>query len=238
MNKLLLLALAALPLVACGGAVEDEGSVDERVATSESELANPYPTSYVINFDRDPSGNVLSDGAILDTTYTSAYGVTFSATLCVPGSGCAPGHAFARGSVSPASPQNVVSQNDNTLPFFNNHYGAVRADFTTARSWVSIDVMPVLTAADWIVPPSVQPWFEAYDANNNMVGKVYYPINYGAANWGTYQTLRVDAGSAVIKWVRFSVQYTSTNTAEVFGDFDNLRFNSGIVRPCVSRLGC
>jgi hypothetical protein len=238
MKNVLLLALAALPLVACGGAVEDEGSVDENVGTSENELANPYPSSYVINFDRDAAGNPLADGAVIDTTYTSSLGVTFTGISCSPGMGCASGHAFARGSVSAESPQNIVSQNNNTLPFFNARYGGVRADFATPRSWVSIDVMPVLTAADWIVPSNAQPWFEAYDANNNLIGQVYYPIAFGATNWGTYQQLRIDAGGALIKWVRFSVQSSGANTAEVFGNFDNMRFNSNIVRPCISRLGC
>jgi hypothetical protein len=237
MKNVLLLALAALPLVACGGAVE-EGSFDENVGTAESELANPYPSSYVINFDRDPSGNPLADGAVIDTTYTSSLGVTFSAISCVPGMGCASGHAFARTASGASSVPNVVSQNDNSLPFFNARYGAVRADFTTARSWVSIDVMPVLTAADWIVPPTAQPWFEAYDANGTLVGQVHYPIAFGAANWGTYQTLRIDAASASIKWVRFSVQPPGNNTAEVFGDFDNLRFNSNVVRPCILKFNC
>jgi hypothetical protein len=238
MKQVLLVALAALPLVACGGAGEGEGSVDENVGTSQSEIANPYPSSYVINFDRDASGNPVADGTIVDAMYTGSFGVTFSAISCAPGLGCSNGHAFARTSTSPASVPNIVSQNASSLPFFNARYGALRADFATPRSWVSIDVMPVLTAADWIVPPAAQPWFEAYDANDNLVGKVYYPVAFGATNWGTYQTLRLDAGSATIKWVRFSVQSSGSNTAEVFGDFDNLRFNSNVVRLCPSRFGC
>ena len=236
MKNALLLALAALPLVACGGAVEGERALDEDVGTSGSELANPYPSSYLINFDVDASGTPLPDGAVVDTTYTSSLGVTFSAIKCVPGQGCATGHAFARGSVGAKSPQNVVSQDAASLPFFNARFGAVRADFATPRSWVSIDVAPVLTAADWIVPPTAQPWFEAYDANNKLVGQVYYPIAFGAANWGSYQTLRIDAGSAQIKWVRFSAQVPGSNTAEIFGEFDNLRFNSNIVRLCVTKF--
>ena len=236
MKNVLFLALAALPLVACGGAVEDERSPDENVGTSENELANP--SSYIVNFDFDPSGNALADGAVIDTVYASALGVTFSGIKCAPGQGCVNGHAFARASVGAESAPNVVTQDASTLPFFNARYGAVRADFASARTWVSIDVMPVLTAADWIVPPTSQPWFEAYDANNNLVGQVYYPIAYGAANWGSYQTLRIDAGSARIKWVRFSAQPPGSNTAEVFGEFDNMRFNSNFVRICPYKFGC
>ncbi len=233
MKNALLLALAALPLVACGGAVEDDD-----VGTSQGELANPYPSTYLVNFDRDPSGNPIADGSIIDTTYSS-YGVTFSGIKCTPGQGCVSGHAFARGSVAAQSPQNVVTQDAKSLPFFDAHYGAVRADFTTARSWVSIDVMPVLTAADWIDPPTVRPWFEAYDANNNLIGQVYYPIAFGDPGWGTYQQLRINApAGSGIKWVRFSAQYSATNSAEVFGEFDNMRFNTNFVRPCLIKVGC
>jgi hypothetical protein len=235
MKNALLLALAALPLVACGGAVEDEGSLDQNVGTSESQLANP--SNILISFDRDPSGSSIADGTIVDTTYTSQ-GVTFSSIVCTPGLGCASGHVFARSSGSAESPQNVVSQNATSLPFFDARFGAVRADFATPRSWVSIDAMPVLTAADWIVPPTSQPWFEAYDASNNLVGQVYYPIAFGAANWGSYQTLRINAGSTPIKWIRFSAQPPGTNTAEIFGEFDNLRFNGNFVRLCPQLFGC
>jgi hypothetical protein len=165
-------------------------------------------------------------------------GVTLSGIKCTPGMGCVTAHAYAQSSVLPESAPNVVSQ-DALDTIFEARYGAVRADFATARSWVSIDVMPVLTAADWIVPPTSQPWLEAYDANNTMIGRMYYPISYGSANWGSYQTLRVDAGSARIKWVRFSVQPPGTNTAEVFGSFDNLRFNSDYIRRlCLPNVPC
>jgi hypothetical protein len=242
MKNALFLALTGLSLVACGGGMDDRGPVDENVGESENQMSLPpgiaqIPTSYLINFDKDTSGTSLADGTIIDSTYTSL-GVTFSGISCVPGSGCTTGHAFARAAVSPESAPNVVSQNTNTLPFFDARFGAVRADFATGRNWVSIDVMPVLTAADWITPPTSQPWFEAYDANNNLVGQVYYPIAFGATNWGSYQTLRIDAGSARIKWVRFSAQPPGSNTAEVFAQFDNLRFSTNIVRPCVIGLGC
>ena len=236
MKKALLLALSAFPLIACGGAVEGDRSPDEGVGTSESELANP--SSYIINFDYDAAGNALADGTIIDTTYTSSFGVTFTGIKCTPSQGCVNGHAYARTSVGAESPPNVVSQDATSIPIFDAHFGAVRADFSGARTWVSIDVVPVITSADWIVPPTSQPWFEAYDASNNLVGQVYYPIAYGAAGWGTYQTLRIDAGSARIKWVRFSAQPPGTNTAEVFGEFDNMRFNSNFVKLCPYKFGC
>ena len=201
-------------------------------------MGRPLGHARLINFDQDASGNPIADGTIIDTTYTSSLGVTFSGIKCTPGQSCANGHAYARGSVSAKSPQNVVTQDATGLPIFDARFGAVRADFATPRSWVSIDVMPVLTAADWIVPPTAQPWFEAYDASNNLVGQIYYPIAFGSTNWGSYQTLRIDAGSASIKWVRFSAQPPGSNTAEVFGSFDNLRFNSNIVRLCSSRIAC
>lgn len=243
-----LLALYALPLIACGGAVEDERSLEGEVGTSQSELANPppgatssitYATTFLINFDADVAGAALSDGTILDTLFTSSRGITFTGITCAQGQGCVNGHAYARASTDAESAPNVVASvpPSQGLPLLNAEYGAVRADFTTARTWVSIDVKPVPFVADAADPPTARPWFEAYDANNNLVGQVYYPIAYGGTGYGTYQTLTINAGSARIKWIRFSSQAPG-NTPLVFGSFDNLRFNGELRSICLYRVGC
>lgn len=243
MKHVILLAMSALPLIACGGAVDGEGSVEGNTGTSQSELSGPinvvptFATTVLINFDVDPSGAALADGAILDTMFTSSKGVTFTGIVCTPGAGCANGHAYARSSVTPNSPQNVVADSSSGVPLLNAEYGAVRADFATSRTWVSIDAQAVPFVEDAADPPTALPWFEAYDANNALVGRVYYPIAYGGTNYGTYQTLRIDAGSARIKWVRFSSQAPG-NTPLVFGQFDNLRFNGLSRTICVYSISC
>ncbi|HVW25155.1 MAG TPA: hypothetical protein VHC69_07265 [Polyangiaceae bacterium] len=222
MKTVLLLALAALPLTACGGAIEDEGSTDGRVGTSESDLTATF--TELVDFDHDPSGNAIADGTAVDNVYSSL-GVTLSSIVCTS-SGCTSGqHAYARtwGSTNIAS---LFASP--TVPVFDARSGAVRADFATPRTWVSIDATPVLPP-EYFGTPASQPWIEAYDANNNKIGSsVYYPIAYGAAGYGSQQTLKIDAGSAIIKYVRFSSQYSSSSPA-VYAALDNLRFNGATV---------
>ena len=223
MKPALLLVLTALPLVACGGAIEGEGAPEGALGTSESNLT--FTLTQTVDFDHDTAGNAIADGTIVDNTY-STMGVTLSSIVCTPGSGCASGqHAYARtwGSTNIASlfPSPYV-------PVYDARSGAVRADFATPRSWVSIDATPVLPP-EYAGTPVSQPWLEAYDTNNQKIGSsVYYPIAFGATGWGSQQTLKIDAGSAIIKYVRFSSQNSSSSPA-VYGTFDNLRFNGDTI---------
>ena len=213
-TALLLTMLASLPLGACAMApLEGEG--DGQVSSSSDELAmwyvsNPAPT--LIDFDTDPKGAPIADGTIIDTTYTSL-GVTFSCIVC------SSGHAFARG---PGRARNGVTL---VAPPLDNDYdavsGAVRAEFSTPRSWVSIDVIKVMVP-EYKGTPVALPWIEAYDAANNLIASAYYPV-YGTPGWGQWQTLRIDDPTARIKSVRLSSQHRAPQVNAVF---DNLSFNT------------
>ncbi len=215
-SALLLTLLASLPLGACAVAPLD-GGTDEQTSSSAEELkwyvANPAPT--VIDFDRDPTQATIADGTIVDATYASL-GVTFT---CVA---CSSGHAFAP---QPGRTGNGVSLWQSPyVPVYDARYGAVRADFSTPRSSVSVDVLAVLPP-EYLGTPLARPWFEAYNAAGQLIGStVYYPA-YGTAGFGQWQTLRIDDPNGSIKYVRFSSQHFNSSPS-VYGSFDNLSFNT------------
>jgi len=211
-TALLLTMLASLPLGACAMAPA-EGDADGQVSSSSDELlwyvSNPPPV--LIDFDSDPQSARIADGTIVDTTYTS-WGVTFSCMVC------SSGHAFSR---KPGRTGNGVSLVASPVnPDYDARSGAVRADFPTPRSWVSVEVTSV-TAAEFKGTPTARPWLQAFDASDNLVGSAYYPA-YGTLGWGQWQTLRIDDPKASIKSVRFSSQVGSP---QVHGIFDNFSFN-------------
>jgi len=218
-TTLLLTLIASLPLGACAMAPTDGESGSDEQSSSTTEplmyyVANPPPT--VIDFDRDPAQANIANGTIVDTTYTSL-GVTFSCVVC------ASGHAFAR---SPGRTGNGVSVFASpSIPIYDSRFGAVRADFTTPRSWVSIDVLAVLPP-EYLGTPVAKPWLEAYNAAGQMIGStVYYPAAYGTPGFSQWQTLRIDDPTSSIKYVRFSSQHYNSSPS-VYGSFDNLTFNT------------
>jgi hypothetical protein len=217
-TALLLTLLTSLPLGACSVApLDTAGPSDEQTSSTSSPLlwyvANPAPT--VIDFDLDPAQAAIADGTVVDSTYTSL-GVTLTCVVC------ASGHAYSR---LPGRTGNGVSVFQSPyVPVYDSRYGAVRADFNTARSWVSIDVLAVLPP-EYVGTPVATPWFEAYDATGALVvPTVYYPA-YGTPGFGQWQTLRIDDPKGSIKYVRFSSQHFNSS-ASVYGQFDNLSFNT------------
>jgi hypothetical protein len=239
MKTMVLVALAALPVLGCAGAIDGEGSPpDGKVASSESELS--LNVDYLVDFDHDPAGNPIADGTIVDNVY-AAWGVTFSGSLCTPGVGCTNGHAYARADfagnniVTPVPP-GLIAQ-------FDEGSGVVRADFTTPRTWASVDVTPIIPN-EALTPPSdaQKPWFEAYDASNQVIPpRIYFPFTFSSAGpgWYSQQTLKANTGTANIKAVRFSVVPGVGSATPVWGIFDNLRFNGfSLKRPCFLQRGC
>jgi hypothetical protein len=225
-----LVALAALPLALTLAACEGPPEAGE-VATNESALSlsqvpvgvKPLPTSVLIDFDTSPAGPVAG-GTQIDSTYASQ-GVTFTCVVC------SSGHAYALTAV----PNNAVSLfAPPSLPFFDARWGAVKASFASPRAWVSIDATAVLPP-EWLTTPVAKPWLEAFDANGNIIlqngaAAVYYPLNYGDAGYGTAQTLTVNASATQkIAYVLFSSQAPGSGTP-VYGQFDNLRFNTDFFR--------
>jgi hypothetical protein len=228
MNRsMVALALSlSLTVAACEGMPEQapDPTTTEASAISApvSNLAikQPLPASVTIDFDNSPGGAVAA-GSIVDATYT-ANGVTFSCVVCTSG------HAYA---LPAAVGGNVVSLfAPPSLPMFDARWGAVRATFASPRRWVSIEATPVLPP-EWLTTPTAKPWLEAFDANNNLIGAVqYYPFGYNDVGWGTAQTLTVTSTSSNIAYVQFSSQAPSSGGTPVYGQFDNLRFNTDFYR--------
>ena len=215
-HALLPTLLASLPLGACSVAPLESAGDEQTSSASEPLMwyvANPVPT--VIDFDTDPTGAPIANGANVDATYTGV-GVTFTCIVC------SSAHAFAR---SPGRAGNGVSLFQSPyVPLFDSRYGAVRAEFSLPRSFVSVDVLGVLPP-EYLGTPVARPWIEAYDAAGNKIGAtVYYPA-CGSAGFGQWQTLRIDDPNASIKSVRLSSQHFN-NSPSVYGSFDNLTFNT------------
>jgi hypothetical protein len=246
MKTLVLVALAALPVIGCAGAIDGEGSQsDGTIASSESELS--FTVNYLVDFDHDPSGNPIADGTIVDNVY-AAWGVTFSGILCTPGAGCASGHAYARADITG---NNIVTPVPPGLTppahfeaEFDARSGAVRADFTTSKPWASVDAVPIVPGEPLVSPSDAQrPWFEAYDASNVFIPPtIYYPFTFSGSTgpgFGSRQTLKVNTAPANIKWVRFSVVPSAGSAWPVWGMFDNLRFYGYSTKPaCPLQRGC
>jgi len=245
MKTLLHVALAALPVIGCAGAIDGEGSQPEGTsASSESELS--YTVNYLVDFDHDPSGNPIPDGTIVDNVY-AAWGVTFSGILCTPGAGCTSGHAYARADfggnniVTPVPPGLTTGHYEAQ---FDAGIGVVRADFTTPKPWASVDVAPIVPGEPVVSPSDAQkPWFEAYDASNVFIPPtIYYPFTFSGSagpGFGSQQTLKVNTAAANIKWVRFSVVPRVGIAWPVWGIFDNLRFYGYSTKPpCPLQRGC
>lgn len=217
-TALLLALLASLPLGGCAMSPADaEGGSDEPSSSTTEPLmwyvSNPTPT--VIDFDRDPVQAIIADGTTVDATYNSL-GVTFTCIVC------ASGHAFAR---APGRSGNGVSLFASpSVPWYDARFGAVRAEFTTPRSWVSIDVLAVLPP-EYLGTPVARPWLEAFDAAGNKIGSAAYYPAYGTAGFGQWQTLRIDDPNGAIKAARFSSQHFNSSPS-VYGSFDNLTFNT------------
>jgi hypothetical protein len=229
LRTFVLTASAVLSLVACGAASPDDSTgtqtedpaqdtaVESDAVGSSTQAATIVwqPPPVLIDFDVDPSNAAIANGAIVDGAY-SGFGVTFTCVVC------SSGHAYAR---TPGRTNNGVSLFQSPyFPMYDGRYGAVRADFASPRSFVTIDVLGILPP-EYLGTPVARPWIEAYDSTNTMVAKTYYPF-HGDPAFGTWQTLRVDAPAGKsISYVRFSSQNFS-NSPAVYAEFDNLTFNA------------
>lgn len=217
-TALALTLLVSLPLGACSAALDSERGSDEQAESTTEPLmwyvANPAPT--VVDFDRDPAQVAIANGTTVDATYASL-GVSFTCIVC------ASGHAFAR---SPGRAGNGVSLVASpTIPLYDSRSGAVRADFSTPRSWVSVDVLAVLPV-EYVGTPVAKPWLEAYNAAGQKIGSAaYYPAAYGTAGFGQWQTLRIDDATGSIASIRLSSQHFN-DSPSVYAVFDNLTFNT------------
>src|SRR5262249_39132409 len=128
-----LTALAAFPLVACGGA--PDGDMND--ATSAEEISGPVrQPPRVINFDDDGFGGLLTDNEDVRTLYTLS-GVTFACEGT-----CVDGGVFAR---TPGESGNGVSirtkksAQTTPQPEFDASMGVIRATFLKPAAVVTLD---------------------------------------------------------------------------------------------------
>lgn len=184
----------------------------------------------VIDFDDAPNGTII------DTRYP---GVTFGCVVCTSG------HAFARdmsafGSSSAASGQNVVTlmaPAESALTSFDTRNGALSATFAVPQRTVSIDARPQLPL-EFLGNANNKPFLELYSSAvqnaSTLITRVVYPLNFGdpgycspsvSACGGSWQTLSYTSSSDNIVSVRISCQ-NSQSGPPVYGDFDNLRFET------------
>lgn len=216
------LALAAplfcLALSGCAVSAFDEEGAEP---TSTSAEALIWHAS--VNFDQDPNGAPIANGAAVDAAYAAA-GVTFASIVCNNTPNCVPGSAFAR---TTGNPGNGVSIYATGYSGFDNRYGAVEATFSTQYlpHQVSIDVRGT-AFVEGLGTPTARPYIAAYDAAGNFLS-----IVYGSATPGVWQTLTI-TGAAIAK-VRFSSQAIAP---WVYANFDNLNFDYQ-VRPILVQPG-
>jgi hypothetical protein len=236
MQKLLMVVLSTLPLVACVGSVDDvEGGDDFEGAAEIGTAAQPLRTpDYFVDFDHvldrvffPTASTPVPTGSVVDTLY-AGYGVTFScvtASSAYASTSCTAGHVYARLTTGGS---NVVAPHPQ-LPSFDVRFGVIQATFANLKDWVMIDVTPV-KHPEHVGSTLAAPWIAAYDDNDQWIATAQYPVLYPQAGWDQTRTLSLNAGSARIKYVRFSSSYYSS-MANVGGKFDNLQFNGDELRP-------
>ena len=158
----------------------------------------------------------VADGTVINNQYP---GVTFTAVATPSGSA----DVYAR-STSTLSAPNAISLFSSGLPFFDRRWGGIQATFATPKNTVSINVRPVLPP-EYFPPVVNQPFLQAFDAAGHLLGKVYYPIAYGASGYGNWRTLTIHTATNNIKYVQFSSQY-GYGSAPVYAQFDNLTYSA------------
>ena len=163
-----------------------------------------------VNFDDVPAGT-----SIAPDHYA---GVSFS-TLAPSGR---PVYAATWPNSAKSAPNVVTLTPPNVLPAFDAREGAIEARFSTLQMTVSIDALPLPTPETLGMPVTNQPFLEAYGDNNQFLGKALYPIAYGSAGYGSWQTLTFSSPTANVRTVRFSSQFHGAPA--VYAMFDNLYF--------------
>jgi hypothetical protein len=172
-----------------------------------------------VNFDDVPSGTALAADQYA--------GVTFS-TVAPTGRPV----YVATWPQTAKSPPNVVTLTPpNVLPALDARDGAIKAQFNSLQMTVSIDALPLVTPETLGMAVTNRPFLEAFGDGDQYLGKVFYPLAYGAAGYGSWQTLSFSSTTANIRYVLFSSQYTGAPA--VYGMFDNLYFQISLwdLRP-------
>lgn len=170
----------------------------------------------LITFDDVP------DGTMINTHYLDK-GVTFSSVSSLSG------NAYASKWID----NNVITLHDPTqaceAPAFSADQGMVKAAFSDPKQKVSIDARGV-EALEILGSSDLRPFIQAFDAENNMLSKVYYPYKYGVdQGWSTWQKLTIERPTADISYVLFSSDNNPAGVSwaygGIYGLFDNLQFS-------------
>lgn len=125
-----------------------------------------------------------------------------------------------------SAPNVVTLTAPKVLPCFDARDGAIKAQFDSLQMTVSIDALPLVTPETLGMPVTNRPFLEAYGDGNQFLGKVLYPLAYGAPGYGSWQTISFSSPTAAIRYVQFSSQYAGAPA--VYGVFDNLYFQTTI----------
>jgi PEP-CTERM motif len=173
----------------------------------------------------------VSNGTNINNQYSD---VTFSSVAS------ASGNAYAVTALNPTTADaghgNVVSLfNDN--PTFAAEEGAVKAQFSTLQSTVSIDARMV-EAIEILGSNTRSAFLEAFDSGGGLLGSaVYYPFDWQTAGtWDTthaapWETLSISHGTADIAYVLFSSQANAAGSSRgqggIYAEFDNFNFSGG-----------
>lgn len=174
-----------------------------------------------ITFDDVPEGTMIN-------TYYQDKGVTFSSVNTVSG------NAYTSKWVEKGVDNYVVTLHDATQvrsigsPVFAADQGAVKASFSPPKQKVSIEARGV-ESIEVLGAPDLKPFLEAFDAADNLLGKVFYPYKYNEKDWGSWQTLTIERPTADISYILFSSQANPPGRTwaygGIYGIFDNLKFS-------------
>ena len=124
----------------------------------------------------------------------------------------------------------------NNNPTFAAEEGAVKAQFSTLQSTVSIDARMV-EAIEFVGTNTRSAFLQAWGSADNFLGSVYYPFDWTTAGtWDSthaapWETLSISHVAADIAYVLFSSQANPSGSDRMYGgiyaEFDNFNFSGG-----------
>ena len=179
-------------------------------------VAHPISMATVITFDD------VADGTAVDSHYT-AQGVTFASVTTSPPNRWS---AYARRMISASAPNGISVQALPHPPSFDVRSGGIEASFTHPQRWVAIDAQPWPQVANSTANPSARPLLEAFDAQGQMIAKVFYPLSFGQPGYGDWKTLIITAPTASIVKVIFTSEFSGPPSVESV--FDRFAFLNAV----------
>jgi len=171
-----------------------------------------------LDFDMDPEGIPLGDGAIAG----DAYGLSMTNPV-------GNGPAYVRAVTVGLGSAKVVSIHPTGVyPAFYAKEGAIDVVFDRPIDSVSVDACPVNTTQcpETLTYCPSRPYMEAYDAQGALLAKALYPggVPFAFSMGDGWQTMRIDRVSRDISRIRISCQQCGCTTPNK-ALFDNLSYH-------------